>query len=164
MWFDLFQQAHRVDGSNNRFTRSKAFQLLELGRDSIGVNVRLFAFGVVHFCGFANVAIKGQNIDHRQRMATTDFIVVKVVRRGDFHAAGAFFHIGVFIANDWNTAIDQRQNHEFADQIFVAWIFRVHGHAGIAEDGFRTGGGDHQVTFTVSGFRAVSQRIADMPH
>ena len=97
-------------------------------------------------------------------MTLTDFIVVKVVRRGDLHAAGAFFHIGVFIANDRNAAVNQRQDHEFADKVFIARIFRVNGHAGIAQHGLRSGGGDDQIIFTVSGFRAVGQRIADMPH
>ena len=97
-------------------------------------------------------------------MTTTDFIVVEVMRRGDFHAAGAFFHVGVFVAHNRNTAVHQRQHHEFADQIFITRIFRVNGHAGIAQQGFRTGGRHHQVIFTVGGFCAVGQRIADVPH
>jgi hypothetical protein len=30
-------------------------------------------------------------------VAATDFIVVKIVRRGDFYTTGAFFHVGVFV-------------------------------------------------------------------
>ncbi|CCK17248.1 hypothetical protein BN136_3258 [Cronobacter universalis NCTC 9529] len=97
-------------------------------------------------------------------MTTTDFIVVEVVRRGDFHAASAFFHIGVFVADDRDAAVNQRQHDILADQIFITRIFRVYGNAGIAQQGFRAGGGDHQVIFAVGGFRAVRQRIADMPH
>ena len=97
-------------------------------------------------------------------MTFPDFVVVKVVCRGDLHAAGAFFHVSVFIANDRNAAVDQRQNNEFADQIFITRIFRVNGYAGITQYGFRTSGSDDQVIFTVCGFRAVSQRIADVPH
>ncbi len=164
MRFNFFQQAQRVNGSNDGFTGSKAFQLLELSRNLAGINVRLFTFGIEHFRAFANVAVKGQDVDHRQRVTFPDFIVVKVVRRGDLHAAGAFFHIGVFVANNRNAAVNQRQNNEFTDKTLVARIFRVHGHAGIAENSFRTGGGDDQVIFTVCGFRAVGQRIADVPH
>ncbi len=97
-------------------------------------------------------------------MTTANFIVVKVVRGGDFHAAGAFFHVGVFIAHNRNAAVNQRQHHEFTNQIFITRIFRVHGHAGIAQQSFWTRGSDDQVIFTVCGFRAVGQRIADMPH
>jgi len=161
---DLFQQAECVNSSHDGFTRGKAFQLLELGRDVAGINVGFVAFGVVHFCAFADIAVEGQNVDHRQGVTTAHFIVVEVVRRGDFHAAGAFFHVGVFVAHNRNTAVYQRQHHEFANQIFITRIFRVNGHAGIAQQGFRTGGRDHQVIFTVSGFCAVGQRIADVPH
>ena len=164
MRFNFFQQAQRINSGNHRFTRGKALQLLELSRDFIGINVGFFAFGVVHFRGFTDVAVKGQNIDHRQAVTFPDFVVVKVVRRGDLHAAGAFFHISVFIADDGNAAVNQRQNNKFANQIFITRIFWVDGHAGIAQYGFRTGGGDDQVIFTISGFRTVGQRIADVPH
>lgn len=73
---------------------------------------------------FTDIAVKGQDVDHRQGVTFTDFIVVKVVRRGDLHAAGAFFHVGVFVANDRNTTVNQRQNDIFANQIFVTRIFR----------------------------------------
>ena len=162
--FDLFQQAEGVNRRNNGFTRREAFQFLELCRDLAGVDVGFIAFGVVDFRAFADVAVKGKDVDHRQLVTTTHFVVVKVVRRGDLHAAGAFFHVGVFVAHDRDAAVNQRQHHEFANQIFVARIFRVNGHAGIAQQGFRTGGGDHQVIFTVSGFRAIGQRVADVPH
>ena len=164
MRFNLFQQAQRVDRSHHRFTCGKALQFLEFRRDFVGVDVGLIAFGVVHFRRFADIAIKGEDVDHWQGMATTDFVVVKVVRRGDLHAAGAFFHVGMFITDDRNAAVHQRQHHEFANQIFIARIFRVDGHAGIAQQGFRTGGRNHQVIFAVCGFRAVGQRVADVPH
>ncbi|MNU84322.1 hypothetical protein D3C71_740410 [compost metagenome] len=164
MRFDLFQQAERVDGRNHRFTRSKTFQFLEFSRDFRGVNVRLFAFGVIHFRAFTDITVKGQNVDHWQGVTTAHFVVVEIVRRGDFHAAGAFFHVSVFVAQNWNAAIHQWQNHELADQIFITWIFWVYGHAGIAQQGFRTSGGNHQVIFTVCGFCAIGQWIADVPH
>ena len=162
--FDLFKQAERIDGCHHGFTRSETLQILEFRRDLCGVNVGLFAFGIVHLRAFADVAVKGQDVDHRQGVTFPDFIVVKVVRRSDFHAAGAFFHIGVFIADDRNAAVNQRQHHEFTDQIFITRIFRVNGHAGVAQQGFRTGGRHDQIIFTVSGFRAVGQRVADVPH
>ncbi|ENZ84189.1 hypothetical protein D088_330002 [Salmonella enterica subsp. houtenae serovar 16:z4,z32:-- str. RKS3027] len=164
MRFNFFQQTQRIDSGNHRFTRGKAFQFLELSRDLVGIDVRLFAFSIEYFRAFANVAVKGQDVDHRQGVTTTDFIVVKVVRRSDFHAASAFFHVGVFIADNRNAAIHQRQDHKFANQVFITRIFRVYCHAGIAQQGFRTRRGDHQIIFTVGGFRAVGKRIADMPH
>ena len=48
-------------------------------------------------------------------MALAHFIVVEIVRRGDFHAAGAeiFFHI--FIGNHGNAAAGERQQQFLAD-------------------------------------------------
>ena len=164
MWFNFFQQAECVNRSNDRFTCSKTLQFLELCRDFAGINVRFVTFGIEHLGAFTDIAVKGQDVDHRQGVTFTHFIVVKVVRRSDFHAAGAFFHVGVFVANDRNTTVNQRQNDIFANQIFVTRIFRVNGHAGIAQQGFRTSSRNHQIIFTICGFRAVSQRIADVPH
>ncbi len=80
--FDLFQQAEGVNRRNNGFTRREAFQFLELRRDLAGVDVGFIAFGVVDFRAFADVAVKGKDVDHRQLVTTTHFVVVKVVRRG----------------------------------------------------------------------------------
>ncbi len=162
--FNLFQQAEGVNGSHHRFTRGKALQLLELCRNFAGVDVGFVAFGVVHLCALTDIAVKGQDVDHRQGVTTAHFVVVKVVCRGDLHAAGAFLHVRVLVAHNWNATVNQRQHHEFTDQIFVARIFRVHRDAGIPQQGLRTGGGNDQVIFTVSGFRAIGQRVADMPH
>ena len=164
MRFNFFQQAECVNRSNDCFTCSKTLEFLELCRDFAGINVRFVTFGIEHLGAFTDIAVKGQDVDHRQRVTFTHFIVVKVVRRSDFHAAGAFFHVGVFVANDRNTTVNQRQNDIFANQIFVTRIFRVNGYASIAQQGFRTGSRNHQIIFTVCGFRAVSQRIADVPH
>lgn len=160
----LVQQAQIIEGGNHRFTRREALQATELGRDLVAVVGADFAQGIEHFRFLADVTVEGQNIDHRQAVAFADFVVVEIVRRGDLHAAGAFFHIGVFVADDADAAADQRQNDLFADQVFIARIFRVDRHAGIAQHGFRTGGGDHQVVFALGGFRAVGQRVAQVPH
>ncbi len=161
--FDLVQQAQLIEGGNHRFTRREALQAAELGRDLVAVFGADFAQGIEHFRFLADVAVEGQDVDHRQVVAMAHFVVVEVVRRGDLHAAGAFFHVGVFVADDPDAAVDQRQNDLFADQVFIAWVFRVDRHAGIAQQGFRTGGGDHQVIFAVGGFRAVGQRVAQVP-
>ncbi len=164
MWLDLIQQARFIHGSDNRFTRGKALHTLKRRRDFIGAGGARFTVGVKHLGTAADIAVKGQDVDHRQLVTTTHFIVVEIVRRGDLHAAGAFFHIGVLITHDRNATIYQRQDQLFADQIFIAWIFRIDGNAGIAQQGFRAGGSDNQIIFAVCRGRAIRQRIADMPH
>jgi len=38
-------------------------------------------------------------------MALTDFVVVRVMRGGDFHHARALFHVGMFVADNRNFAL-----------------------------------------------------------
>ena len=110
------------------------------------------------------MAIQSQHVDHRQPAALADFVIVEVVRRGDLHAASALFHIGVFVGDDGDATTDQRQLNELADQALVAFVFRVHRYTGVAEQGFRTGGTDHDVVFTGRGFHAIGQWVAQVPH
>ncbi len=80
--FDLVQQAQIIEGGNHRFTRREALQATELGRDLVAVVGADFAQGVEHFRFLADVAVEGQNVDHRQAVAFADFVVVEIVRRG----------------------------------------------------------------------------------
>ena len=164
MRFDLFQQAELFELFNDRFTGGETLHATVSSRNFTAAGVSHCAVGIEYFSFSADVAVEVHDVNHGQLVAFTDFIVVEVMRRGDFHTTGAFFHIRVFITEDRNAAVDDRQNDFFTDQIFVTRIFRVNGHAGITEHGFRTRGGDHQVIFALSGFRAVRQRITDMPH
>ncbi len=97
-------------------------------------------------------------------MTLTNFIVVEVVRRCNFHTARAFFHVRVLIAHDRNATVNDRQNDFFTNKIFVTRIFWVNGNTGITQHGFWTCGGDHNVVFTFRRFNAISQRVAEVPH
>ena len=90
-------------------------------------------------------------------MALADLIVVEVVRRGDFHAAGTEGLVDVFVGNDRNRAAGQRQYYLTADQTAVAFVFRMHGNGCIAKHGFRAGGGNCQMT------AAVGEWVTDLP-
>src|SRR5215217_707433 len=84
-------------------------------------------------------------------------IVVKIVRGGDLHAAGAEFWIYVFVGDDWNRATGEWQPRLFADQILIARIIGMHGHCDVAQHGFWACSGDDQMP----GF--ISERITHMP-
>ncbi len=60
----------------------------------------------------------------------------------------------MFVANDWNAAVNQRQNNGYLSDLYNVDLQvrprRYHTY------GFRTGGGDDGVIFTVCGFRAKS--------
>ena len=68
--------------------------------------------------------------------------VVRVMCRGDLHAAGAVFRIDVFIGDDRNFAAHGGQKELLADEAAEPFILRIDRHRGIAGDGFRTGRGD----------------------
>src|SRR5690606_19587646 len=104
-----------------------------------------------------------EDVDQRQVVALAHFVVVEVVGRGDLHAAGAELAVDVLVGDDGNQAVDQRQQHVAADQVPVALVFRMHGHGGVAQHGFRASGGDHQVGQTLGGPGALGQRVAQVP-
>ena len=66
-------------------------------------------------------------------MALANFVIIEVVSWGDFYAAGAFFHVGVFVSNDGNQSAYQGQNYVLTNQVGVSWVFWIHGNAGIAQ-------------------------------
>ena len=99
----------------------------------------------------------GENVDRLEAVASADLPVVEIVSRSDLDAAGAELGVDITVSDHRNLAPGQWQRHGFADQIPVSLILRVHGHAHIAQQGFRPGGGNHHGTL------AVAARIADRP-
>src|SRR5690606_26269504 len=91
-----------------------------------------------------------QHADHGQLVTLADLVVVLVVGRRDLHYAGAELAVHVFISNDGNLATHQWQGYGLADQVLVAFIFRVHHHGHVAQHGFGAGGGHDQLTFTAA--------------
>ena len=74
-----------------------------------------------------------------------------------FNGAGSKAGIDSGISNDGDLSIQQRQGQAFADQLFVAGIFGINGHGGVAEQGLRTGSRDHDMA------ASAGERIADVP-
>lgn len=162
VWFDFFQQVEGVNCCNNGFMCCEVFQFLEFCWDFVGVDVGFIVFGVVDFCVFVNVVVKGKDVDYWQLVMMIYFVVVKVVCWGDFYVVGVFFYVGVFVVYDWDVVVNQWQYYEFVNQIFVVWIFWVNGYVGIVQQGFWMGGGDYQVIFIVSGFCVIGQWVVDV--
>ena len=96
--------------------------------------------------GGGDVVVQGgvrvHQVDDFHHVSLADGVVVKVVRGGDFHAAGAEVHFDVFISDDGDNALSQRHVHHFAEQVAVAFVIRMHGKRTVSKDGFRAGGGD----------------------
>ena len=156
---DFFQQAGGVEVGDDLLAR-----LETVHADVTWRNQLAFVFLV-----FANRGVGGEDVDQPAvnlfadgelvAVALPHAIVIEVVRRGDFDAAGAELGVDVFlVGNDGNLATGERQFQQFANHVFVAFIMRVDSHGAVAEQGFRARGGDHQMTV------AVGQRVTHVPH
>ena len=98
---------------------------------------------------FVHVAVIGHDIDDRQVVAQTDFIVVGVVGRGDFDDTGPELGVCVLIADEGDLLADEGQDEHLADLVLVAGVFRVDRDSGITEHGLGTGGREFHIAGTV---------------
>ena len=122
---------------------------------------RLAALVAVHALVLAAVCVDGRVLVEHENllevMALTHLEVVRVVARRNLNTAGAELHINVLVTENRNLAVHDREDAGLADEVLVALVVRVDSNAGIAHEGLRTGGRNHQLA------RAVRQRIADVP-
>ena len=163
MRLDLNQQAGGVEVGDDQFARVETIQAAVFFGDVVARRNHL--------------RLVGEDVDHRQRVALADRVVVEVVRGGDLDHAGAEGLVDVVVGDHRDAATGQRQFHELAVQGEVTRVFRIHHRRGIAEHGFRAGGCDDHV---VAGFaqdldavgidlhmlvaRTIRERVADRPH
>ena len=161
--FDLLQQAGGLEGGDDLLARDETVEAGVFGRQA-AVDLAVDAAVDVEHLGLGeHLGVLVEDVDQRQVVALADFIVVEVVGRGDLHAAGAELGVAVVVGDDRDTPAHQRQFDVAADQRLVALVFRVHGHGGVAEHGFRASGGDDQVVQALGGLLAVGQRITQVP-
>ncbi len=146
MWFDFFQQTGGFHIPDNLFAGLETVHAL------IGCR------GIVVDC-----SIIAQNIDQWQFMTLADLVVVIVMGRGNLDATGTKFRIDIVIGNNRNLPVTQGQFHHFANQVFIAFIVRVYRQSGITEHGFRAGGGNYHMIFSISSFCALGKRITEIP-
>ena len=90
-------------------------------------------------------------------MAQAHLKVVGIMGRRHLHRAGTEADLAVFVAHDGDLTIHQRQNALLAYEVLELLVLRVDGHAGIAQHGFGTGGGDDDIA------AAIAEGIADIP-
>ena len=118
------------------------------------IRPQLFACGVTFHAGvgaavLVQASIAAHEADHRQVVTLGHFVIVEVMRWRDFERACAERRIDRFVSNHRDRAIGYRHIGGLADQVFEAFIIRMHGHCRIAEDRFRAGGrhGQHSAAF-----------------
>ncbi len=137
----LDEQARRFQIGHNLLARIESIHTAILRR------------GVV-----VDFAIQRQHGNQRQAMALAHGVVVEVMRGGHFHHTGTEFPIHVFVGNDRNGTVAQRQLHLLANQMRIALVVGMHHHRHVAQQGFRPRGGHHQMPGT------IRQWIADVVH
>ena len=110
---------------------------------------------------FAAEAVDGGVVVHHadllQTVTLADEKVVRVMRRGDFHAAGPEFLVDILVRDDGDFPPDERQNQRFADEFGITLVLRADGNGGISQQRLGTGGGDDNIAVR------TLDRIADMP-
>jgi len=160
---DADQQTGFVKVRHDLLARFEAIQTGVFGRQGAIDSFVQLAVEVEHLSSRQHFGVFVEDVQQWQVMALADFVVVEIVGRGDFHAAGAEFRIAVIVSDDRDAATNQWQLNKLADQGLVAFVFRVYRNGSVAEHGFWTGGSNHQVIQTFGGFGAVSQRVAQVP-
>src|SRR5471030_189946 len=160
---DADQQAGRIERSNDLLARFEAVEASVFCRDLAVDAFVQRAVEVKHLTGRQDGGVLVEDVQQRQVVALADFIVIEVVGRGDFHAAGAEFRVAVIVGDDRDAAANQWQLDKLADQGFIALIVQVHRDGGVAEHGFRASGRDDQVIVAFSSLGAVGQRVLQVP-
>ncbi len=137
---------------DNFFEQPRRF---EIGDDALprlkSVEAGIFSRRGAHF------RVVGHDVDFGQVVAASDFKVVRIVRRSDFHRAGPKFAVHDKIVDDGNFAVHQRQQNHLADQMLVARVARMNGHGRVPQHGFGPRGGHDDV------FVRPHDRVADVP-
>ena len=136
---DFFEQARRFEIRDHALARLEAVEA-----------------GICSRRG-AHLRVVGHHVDFGQVVAASNFKVVGIVRRSDFHRAGAKFAVHDKIVDDRNFAIHQRQQNHLADQMLVARVARMNGHGRVSQHRFGPRGGHDDV------FLRPHDRIADVP-
>ena len=98
-------------------------------------------------------------IDQRQIVAAANLEVVEVMCRGDLHCTRPLFRIRVFVGDDRDRSVRQRQDAHAANHMLVALIIRMHGHSAVAKHGFGAGRRNRDI-FVFRTFEPVFQ----VPH
>ncbi len=97
------------------------------------------------------------NANDFEVVAHSDFKVVRIVCRRDFNRAATEVGLDVFVRNDWDLSVRQRQIQGFSDKIHVSFVARVNGDSRIAEHRFGTRRRDRYIA------ASVRKRIFDVP-
>ncbi len=163
MIVDLLQQTHGVEFGDDSFARVETVHVrIAVWQAAVDLVVHR-TVDVEHLGAGQDAGVLVEDVDQRQVVALADLIVVEVMSRGDFYAAGAKFEVDVVVGDDRDQAVHQRQHDVAADEVLVALVLGVHRDCGVAQHGFRPGGRYDQVILAIGCLATICQRIAQVP-
>ncbi len=90
---------------------------------------------------FVHVGIVGEHVNGCQAVALPNFVIGRVVGRGDFDRPGAELGVHRRIGDDGDASPQGRQDGLPSHQRFVARVVGVHSHRCVAQDRLRSRGG-----------------------
>ena len=101
---------------------------------------------VVPGTGVGDVTGLVDDLGHLEVVAAPHLEVVRVVRRGDLHHAGAELRVNVVVGDDGHRlAFDEGVRQFGTDEVGVTLVLGVHGDGDVAQHGLHSGGGDVRV-------------------
>ena len=103
--------------------------------------------------------MRRHQVDERQVMTPANLEIVEIMCRRDLHRTRTLFRIRVFIGNDRDRPVRQRQDRHPADKMLIAFIVRMDSHGTVAKHRLGTGRGDGDI-FVLRSLEPVFQ----MPH
>ena len=71
-------------------------------------------------------------------MFLPDFVVIDIMRRSDFQRSSSEFHVYIFIFNNWNDSIYNRNDYVFTFQMRIFFIVRIYTNRYVTENSFWT--------------------------
>src|SRR5688572_15923162 len=95
-------------------------------------------FTNIDLCCFIQCAIFIKYVNHFQVMLLAKLVVIHIMCRCDFQCTGTKLYTYIFISNDWNATIDQRNKCKFSMEMFVTLIIWMYANRGITHDCFGT--------------------------
>ena len=121
----------------NRYQGANLLQLLHQGLAAlVAVHALILACTLGHLAGI------GDNLYLLQVVPEPHLVVIRVMGRGNLYRTSTKGGVNVLISKQRNLTVYYRQDQGLAHQIRITLISRIYRHAGIAEHGLRTGGGN----------------------
>ncbi len=133
MRLDLGEESALLHQRDDRLARLETVEALQSAQTSRCPAVGSSPAWEVLVLDDVDGCIHGHDVDRRQPVPTSDLEFVEVMRGVIFDGAGSLLRVRILVGDDQDPAADQRQDDVLADEVPVALVLRVDGHACVAQ-------------------------------